>query len=42
MNDFFAYEAENGSHWMVSKSLEIQDLDEFFKVYLHEDELEVA
>lgn len=42
ITDFFPYTAENGSQWMVSKNLQIQDMDEFFKVYLQMDELEAA
>lgn len=41
INDFFPYKAENGSEWMISKNLQLQDLDEFFKVYLHLDEEEM-
>lgn len=39
MNDFFAYTAENGSEWMVSKNIQLQDMDEFFKVYLQDEKL---
>lgn len=40
LDEFMPYEAENGTHWLVSKTMQIQDLDMFFKTYLHEDELE--
>lgn len=40
--DFFPYEAENGSHWLISNSMQIEDLDAFFKCYFHEDEVEAA
>lgn len=36
--DFFTYEAENHSHWLISKNLHIDDMDAFFKVYFHEQE----
>ena len=42
IEDFFPYVAENGSQWMVSKNMQIQDLDLFFKTYLHEEEMEAA
>lgn len=40
ITDFFPYTAENGSEWMISKNLQIQDLDEFFKMYLYGDMIE--
>ncbi|MDD3595823.1 MAG: hypothetical protein AB7U44_06945 [Sulfuricurvum sp.] len=36
------YEAENGSQWLISKSLQIDDVDAFFQLYLHLDEEEAA
>ncbi len=33
--DFFEYEAENGSHWLISTSISIEDMDLFFRNYLH-------
>lgn len=41
-NNFSAYEAENGSEWLISKSLHINDIDAFFKVYLHLSDEEAA
>lgn len=41
-NDFFDYEAENGSKWLISKLLHIDDVDAFFQIYLHLDEKEAA
>jgi len=41
-DDFVTYEAENGSEWLISKSLHINDIDAFFKLYLHLNEEEMA
>lgn len=41
-DDFVTYEAENGSEWLISKSLHIDDIDAFFKLYLHLNEEEMA
>lgn len=41
-NNFIIYEAENGSEWLISKSLHINDIDAFFKVYLHLADEEAA
>lgn len=41
-DDFVTYEAENGSEWLISKSLHIDDIDAFFKQYLHLNEEEMA
>lgn len=40
-SDFMPYEAENGSHWLISNSLNVADIDSFFRLYLHLEE-EVA
>lgn len=40
-SDFYQYKDENGSTWLISKSLSMYDMDEFFRNYLHLDE-EVA
>ncbi len=37
-DDFIEYEAENGGHWLISKSLRADDVDAFFHLYLHLDE----
>lgn len=34
-NDFYEYAAENGSHWLISTSVTLEDLDLFFRNYLH-------
>lgn len=36
--DFYSYEAENGSHWLISTSINLEDLDLFFRNYLHLNE----
>ncbi len=36
--DFFEYKAENGSHWLISTSISIEDMDLFFRNYLHLNE----
>ena len=41
-DNFITYEAENGSEWLISKSLHINDIDAFFKVYLHLTDEEAA
>jgi len=41
-DNFSTYEAENGSEWLISKSLHINDIDAFFKVYLHLSDEEAA
>lgn len=41
-SDFRTYEAEDGSQWLMSKRLSIRDIDAFFTLYLHHDEVEVA
>ncbi len=38
-DNFYEYHAENGSHWLVSESIEVQDLDAFFQIYFHTDEV---
>lgn len=42
VSDFRSYEAEDGSQWLMSKRLSIRDIDAFFTLYLHYDEVEVA
>jgi|GEM_PF-1519512 len=37
-NDFFEYKAENGSKWLISTSISIEDMDKFFRNYLHLNE----
>jgi hypothetical protein len=34
-DDFYEYTAENGSHWFISTSVTLEDLDLFFRNYLH-------
>lgn len=36
--DFFEYKAENGSAWLISNSLSVEDVDLFFRNYLHLNE----
>lgn len=36
--DFFDYKCENGSSWLISTSIELKDMDLFFRNYLHLDE----
>jgi len=36
--DFFEYKAENGSKWLISNSLTVEDIDKFFRNYLHLNE----
>lgn len=38
MTNFFEYKAEDGSIWYVSKAMELQDMDMFFRNYFHLDE----
>lgn len=33
--DFFEFKCENGSSWLISTSVEIKDMDLFFRNYLH-------
>lgn len=42
LNDFSRYESEDGAPWLISKSLHIEDIDAFFRLYLHLDEQEAA
>jgi hypothetical protein len=37
-DSFYKYEAENGSHWLISTSINLEDLDLFFRNYLHLNE----
>jgi hypothetical protein len=41
-DNFISYEAENGSPCLISRALQIDDIDAFFQVYLHLDEEEIA
>jgi len=41
-DDFITYTAENGSPWLISKDLHIEDIDAFFQLYLHLEEAEAA
>lgn len=36
--DFYEYKAENGSQWLISTSISLEDLDLFFRNYLHLNE----
>lgn len=36
--DCFEYTAENGTKWLISGSVEIKDIDLFFRNYLHLNE----
>jgi len=38
IDDFYKYEAENGSSWFISTSISLEDLDLFFRNYLHLNE----
>lgn len=37
-SDFYDYKAENGSNWLISTSVSLEDLDLFFRNYLHLNE----
>lgn len=37
-NEFNPYEAENGSHWLVSQAIHLEDLDAFFSSYMEMEE----
>lgn len=37
-SDFYDYKAENGSSWLISTSVSLEDLDLFFRNYLHLNE----
>lgn len=32
--EFFRYQPENGSYWIISNDMHADDMDSFFKVYL--------
>lgn len=36
--EFTAFTCEDGSEWLISQDLGIEDVDAFFKIYLHEEE----
>ncbi len=39
MDDFYHYTCENGSQWLISQSVNLDDIDKFYQAYLHMDEL---
>ena len=42
LDDYEPYVAENGSPWLLSKTLHADDIDAFFHLYLHLDETDAA
>lgn len=35
-DEFYNYEAEDGTHWLVSRHIHVEDLDAFFQTYLED------
>lgn len=36
-SEFSTYTCEDGSQWLISEDVTIEDIDAFFKTYLHEE-----
>lgn len=41
-SEFFHYVSEDGMPWLISESLHIEDIDAFFQMYMHTDEVDYA
>ena len=37
-DDYFTYKSEDGGVWLVSKAMELADMDRFFQTYFHMEE----